>query len=1180
MQRKKLGISGFTYKDLFTQDGLQKLDNEFVLYLKQSDEVLYSQLLDYRSKADPIAGGSLSTSLLVLSCAPILEAFVAELFEIKEETRQARESTLSHDVIISFKKTFVLRRARRRLLKKEAIETFDELDRWLDQALAEHTIDDPDQERAVSLLGELLLSDQDNNKDQIELLTRWCIRAMTTPEGQTRVSDWVCFQLPQGLDYASLVPVQELAGDKFNRLQAQPDNYRLRDGFKLTDTRMNARQIQNEVNYCVYCHKNEGDYCSKGFHEKKGEPEKGFKKNPLDVTLTGCPLGEKISEMQALKRDGHAIAALATIMIDNPMCPSTGHRICNDCMKGCIYQKQEPVNIPEIETRCLTDVLSLPWGVEIYDLLTRWNPLRQKQWLPKPYNGLNVLITGMGPSGFTLAHHLLMEGFAVVGTDGLKIEPLPRTLIDNPVEHYSDIEDQLDERIMTGFGGVTEYGITVRWDKNFLKLIYLTLMRRPYFQVFGAVRFGGTIRVEDAWELGFDHVAIAVGAGLPQALPVPGSLAPGMRQANDFLMALQLSGAAKASSLANLQIRLPAVVIGGGLTGIDTATEVQAYYIQQVEKLLYRFEKLVETIGKDAIYQQLDEVSRLILEEQLAHGNLVKEERQRASSKKEEPDFISLIRSWGGVTVAYRRNMNESPAYRSNHEEVRKALEEGIYYAAGIEPLEVKVDQFGHCESLLCVVREKDKDGNWYNTDKKFDLPARGIFAATGARPNVAYSFEHPKRFLKENGHYQTFNLENNKLISTPTAEHIKKDNFGAFTSYEDQDSKLNHRVTFIGDTHPVFNGNVVKAVASGMRVYPEIVASFGQLASQQGNEETYQAFSKKIAWLFTATIDDVIRHNPTTLELRIQAPMAARRFKPGQFFRLQNYESSAPVIGDTTLQTETMALTGALVDKEKGLVSLMIMEKGTSSRICATLKKGDPVSLMGPSGVRMRIPDNRENILIVGDTLCIPHILGVGPAMLEAANKVCFILHLDSADELFCQQQLEQSATNIVWNVKKGELIKSSRPHDISTCGDLLDVVNQFSDGSLPGDINNTFAAKDIDRIIIVGNQELVRSLRDIYESKLMNTMPKVGLNVTASISTPMQCMLKGVCSQCLQWQIDPQTGKRTKAVFSCSWQDQPLHMVDLDNWKDRLGQNRLQEGISNLWLDHLFKLQEIEKI
>ena len=48
-------------------------------------------------------------------------------------------------------------------------------------------------------------------------------------------------------------------------------------------------------------------------------------------------------------------------------------------MKSCIYQKQEPVNIPQIETRMLKDVLHLPYGFEIYSLLTRWNPLNLRR---------------------------------------------------------------------------------------------------------------------------------------------------------------------------------------------------------------------------------------------------------------------------------------------------------------------------------------------------------------------------------------------------------------------------------------------------------------------------------------------------------------------------------------------------------------------------------------------------------------------------------------------------------------------------------------------------------------------------------------------------------------------------------------------------------------------------------
>jgi len=128
------------------------------------------------------------------------------------------------------------------------------------------------------------------------------------------------------------------------------------------------------------------------------------------VELAGCPLDEKISEMIRLHRDGHPIGALAVIMIDNPMLAGTGHRICNDCMKSCIFQKQDPVDIPQIETGILSEVAAVPYGFEVLSLLTRWNPLNRRRPFPLRYNGKNVLVVGMGPAGYTLAHHLLNEG--------------------------------------------------------------------------------------------------------------------------------------------------------------------------------------------------------------------------------------------------------------------------------------------------------------------------------------------------------------------------------------------------------------------------------------------------------------------------------------------------------------------------------------------------------------------------------------------------------------------------------------------------------------------------------------------------------------------------------------------------------------------------------------------------
>src|SRR6202012_4133343 len=172
-----------------------------------------------------------------------------------------------------------------------------------------------------------------------------------------------------------------------------------------------------------------------------------------------------------------------------------------------------------------------------------------------------------------------------------------------PVRDAAQLFANLDDRVLAGFGGVAEYGITVRWNKNYLKLVRLLLERRRQFAHFGGVRFGGgaTLGMDDAWAMGFDHIALCMGAGKPTVLDIPNGLARGVRAASDFLMALQLTGAAKFSSITNLQVRLPAVVIGGGLTAIDTAAGSLAYYVRQVEKFAARYRALVAERGESAV---------------------------------------------------------------------------------------------------------------------------------------------------------------------------------------------------------------------------------------------------------------------------------------------------------------------------------------------------------------------------------------------------------------------------------------------------------------------------------------------------------------------------------------------------------------------------------------------------
>ena len=326
-------------------------------------------------------------------------------------------------------------------------------------------------------------------------------------------------------------------------------------------------------------------------------------------------------------------------------------------MKSCIYQKQEPVDIPQVETRNLKDVLALPWGFEIYALLTRWNPLDLRRPLPKAPSGYKVLVVGLGPAGFTLAHHLMNDGHAVVGVDGLKIEPLPAEISGvgvhgervamRPIADVKDLYERLDDRVMAGFGGVAEYGITVRWDKNFLKLVRLLIERRSSFAMFGGVRFGGTLTIASALALGFDHIAMCAGAGRPTIVAMKNGLAHGVRMASDFLMALQLTGAAKLDSIANLTVQLPVVVVGGGLTAIDTATKSLAYYPVQVEKFLARFETLAAERGEAAVRALWNAEESAVADAFIAHARAIRAERAAAAQENRAPRIGALLDELG-----------------------------------------------------------------------------------------------------------------------------------------------------------------------------------------------------------------------------------------------------------------------------------------------------------------------------------------------------------------------------------------------------------------------------------------------------------------------------------------------------------------------------------------------------
>lgn len=1141
MKNDVLPLDEFTFEQLKTVDGLKRLDARFLSFLEAQHPALLSSLHAYRR--GHVFAPTLESALLI-DWAMMLEQFIADFFSITAELASARSDQHMLAPLFAFKTAYVKQYAKKQLKSSTSRADFATLDQWLSQEIAQHTPDSLARELRVALYAAHVDAHLPTLSNSHQKLRDWCVQALATEAGRRATAGWVCFTLPEKIDPMNPVPTLGLTDDS-TAYGLPSDQLKARDGFALTDQGFSPEAVMSEIDYCVLCHKNETDFCSKGFPVKKSDPSQGYKKDVQGDPLLGCPLEEKISEMHTLKLRGHQIGALAMIMRDNPLCPATGHRVCNDCMRSCIYQKQTPVNVPAVETRVLNDVLALPWGVEIYDLLVSWNPLRPKQYLPKDFNHKRVMVVGMGPAGFSLAHHLLMEGCAVVGVDGLKIEPLLHDAMTQPVKYYQDLYASLDQRLLLGFGGVAEYGITARWDKNYLKLIYLTLMRRPYFQLYGSVRLGGTLTVEQVWSLGFDHLALAMGAGLPRALMLPNSLAPGMRQAHDFLMTLQLTGAQKQESLVNYQVQLPAVVIGGGLTAVDTATEVQAYYIVQVEKMAKRYQLLCQHYGQASIRSAYSAKALVILDTFIKHALQIAQERHTAALEQRAPNFSALIHRWGGVSIVYRGRMQQSPAARLNPHELDSALQEGVWYRECYTPKKVLLDQDGAVSGLVCLVGD-------VTAQQETTLAAQSIFVATGAQPNVAYEYEHRGTFVRDQAYYQAFNLDSASDLSAADA---KSNQVGFFTSY-DRDDK---RVSFLGDMHPLFHGSVVKAIASGQRAYPSIMAA---LAAQAPGSYRHADFSTELAQKMQAQVHSVQRIGSAIVELVVTAPLAAMNFLPGQFYRLQNFEVFSERVRDTLLQTEAVALLATPVAGHSDRLSFWVHLAGASRRIMARFTPGMPVALMGPSGVRIRADGPKTVVMVVGDLNAFIQLRSLGPLLREQGHVVVFVGGFDPADWGLELATYDHFADHFFW------LPAGFSEQYASEGAALVDALQRIHRHQWQGADGFDLAA--VNRVIAIGPPTMMRALR-VARSQQLSDCFRHNTQFYSSVYSAMQCMLKGVCAQCLQWQIDPVTGERTKAVYACSWQQQPMDMVDFDHLEQRLGQNAVQERLTEQWLEFL---------
>jgi len=270
---------------------------------------------------------------------------------------------------------------------------------------------------------------------------------------------------------------------------------------------------------------------------------------PKPTCIEGCPVGVKIGEFIALVAEGDFLGAADKMKEDN-LLPAICGRVCpqeEQCEIKCVVgKKNEPVAIGRLE-RFVADFERETIGIRTPNL--------------KPKTRKKVAIVGSGPSGLSCAGDLIQMGHDVTVFEalhelggvliyGIPEFRLPKAIVKAEIDSLKNLGVEFVTNAVIGFTDTID------------ELMQKGISSPP------AGKAGSTSLTQG----GYDAVFIAVGAGLPYFLNVPGENLNGVYSSNEFLTRVNLMKAYRFpefdTPVFNCKDKNVAV-FGGGNTAMD-----------------------------------------------------------------------------------------------------------------------------------------------------------------------------------------------------------------------------------------------------------------------------------------------------------------------------------------------------------------------------------------------------------------------------------------------------------------------------------------------------------------------------------------------------------------------------------------------------------------------------------
>lgn len=213
----------------------------------------------------------------------------------------------------------------------------------------------------------------------------------------------------------------------------------------------------------------------------------------------------------------------------------------------------------------------------------------------------------------------------------------------------------------------------------------------------------------------------------------------------------------------------------------------------------------------------------------------------------------------------------------------------------------------------------------------------------------------------------------------------------------------------------------------------------------------------------------------PNQYEIEIEAPYVVRNAKAGQFIIFRAEEDG-----------ERVPLTIADVDKEKGILTLVFMAVGYSTKKLAQLNVGDElIDLAGPLGQPTHIKKYGTVVCLAGGYGAAPCYL-IAKAFKEAGNKVYMIMGARNKDLIFWQEKMKNACDELFITTDDGSLGEK---------------------GFVTGVLERIINREKVDYAIAVGPMPMMRAVAQLTRDK--NIYTEASMN-------PIMVDGTGMCGAC----------------------------------------------------------------